>query len=938
MALKTQIMVVGGGLGGCAGALAALAMVVCCSCSQAADTQGLDLAWSRHQAVGHDLDTAYYEAGSRLDVARYDLAEARRQGRSVPQEVVRELDNFNEELRSRWLALDQQRSELRLALTELPPAGRYVLSIEVDGGPTAARPWLGITEARFTDAEGREYEIPAVDFTGGAYRRGYAYQVPKRDAVFVYGRPSSNHTMRVGFDLPEDFDATGLVTLELTGLDDLKPGRTPVRVSLNGITVYRGDNGFDEGLWRTLQYPVPAKAFTVEVPRGRVLSGLLQALQSLDQEAEAFQAQAQRDVGRLCGLAEPYTSGLVYDAPMPDRDFWKHEFIRGMCVARFQQDEQHHAKWMHDLGVNLVYSYAGRYSPLEELPDLLNWTQQLGLPVFHNPKSLMTTSGESLHLGEPARAVQNALIELAEARGGATQPLHLAVDEPKFRDELAVDPVIRQAFVDYAKAHAQPLREAGVDPEQLPGKLPPVLDGSDGSRCWWMLWQLFRRDLMGSHFAGFWEAGRAEGVTPFTIIQFFLESEPQLASYSSVGASMPLVSTDIYRNGGYVESVSVQLLANANDGTTVLTAGSGYGARSERTLARSMAIAMMHADGLLEWTDIYLSKYREPKAFWRTISDDRGRSLLENWDPDYFSVTHDMYRRMYHARHYLGHGVSRAKVAVLLSERTLIALSDGNIKPIFDATVSTYAYLAQRGIPVDVRLVESTGAQALSRYGVVLLPGAEVLTESQRATLEAYVQAGGVLVSSGRTGTRDAWGRLLEADSPPGGLFVGTSTPAEVLAKSPSGAPVLTRHAVADGQWWHCVQPTAVSSKALIDAQGEQTSAAKQLQQNLLGDAHVVDGVRLAQPRRGMELQVKVKGDALIVHVLDWADGDVADHALIELDQPEGSVVFDPCRPGHPSIAVTDGRARVSLVHGHGCVVIRSKPKQSMSRADQLNP
>jgi len=68
-----------------------------------------------------------------------------------------------------------------------------------------------------------------------------------------------------------------------------------------------------------------------------------------------------------------------------------------------------------------------------------------------------------------------------------------------------------------------------------------------------------------------------------------------------------------------------------------------------------------------------------------------------------------------------------------------------------------FQVLAQAHIPVDLLheslLDTSAAAQKLSRYSLVILPDARILSKSAAAALDAYVESGGRLLASGQSGT-----------------------------------------------------------------------------------------------------------------------------------------------------------------------------------------
>lgn len=866
-----------------------------------------------HQEIGRKLDAGYYDAGRRIDVAGFDLAELRRQGRAAPETDVRQVAEADAALRQRFVELDTLRAALRERIVKVPPTGDVVLEFEVvseDG----ERPWLGVAGITLAFDSGGSVHVPLTTLRNGAFRRNYKYHVPPRDAAFIYGRPSPTHAMQAAVDLPRD-GVTGPAELVLVALDDLKPGQTPIAIRINGVEVFRGDAGFSESAWSERRFAVPAHVLTNQSESSSEPVEIAARLAELREQVATFATDAARRAEEIDGITASSRAGLIYQPLAVEREFWRNGFVRGMCVAMFTQDEEHHAKWLHSLGVNLVYSYAGRYSPEAELPKLLRWTRELGLPVFQNPHALSHTSKDSLKLGRADELVEQMAEYLATVAGNSGVHLDLAADEPNFRDVLAELPAVQDAFRRYLEQRRPALAAAGVALPANVDALPPVRGAGD-AQVLWMEWQLFRRDYLAEHFAQLWQGLASRGVTPFTIIQFHAESEPQLAAYSSMGRTLPLISTDIYRDGAFVEPLGVDLLQNAGEGTTVFTAGAGYSGHEPRTFARSIATAMAHADGLLEWTDIYLAKHRDPQAFWRSAGDDRGRSVLDNWDPSYWAITQTMYQRMREADVYLGHAESAAQVAVLVSERSLIADGPKTAKAVFDAAASTYATLLRAGVPVDGRLVESSPLHALEQYRVVFLPEARTLASGELDALRSYVRGGGVLVASGTIAATDEWGRPL-AQSALRDL-VG-SEGAVVMATFENGTPAVTHRTNGDGAVYLAAGPHAMAPTKVRSAGGGDSTLAAfthgVLKSVLTSSVTLVDGVA------GVELQVRRKAGALLVHAVDWSDH--GERSSVRVRLTDANVrAFDPTRPGHPALAIESGVIEIPLVHGHGMAVL----------------
>jgi hypothetical protein len=67
-----------------------------------------------------------------------------------------------------------------------------------------------------------------------------------------------------------------------------------------------------------------------------------------------------------------------------------------------------------------------------------------------------------------------------------------------------------------------------------------------------------------------------------------------------------------------------------------------------------------------------------------------------------------------------------------------------------------FEVLAQHHFLFDVLVLEAAPPDVLDRYRAVILPGHEPISDETGTTLDRFVEAGGTLIASGRTGLRDA--------------------------------------------------------------------------------------------------------------------------------------------------------------------------------------
>ncbi|NOX96730.1 MAG: DUF4838 domain-containing protein [Nitrospirae bacterium] len=96
--------------------------------------------------------------------------------------------------------------------------------------------------------------LPGFDLYGAAFGpKRYSYQVPPKVAIGVYGKES----METVFILDKMSKKDAF--LVLSGLDDDKPGVTPIQILLNGKEVFKGPNQAGETNWTELKYRIPER-------------------------------------------------------------------------------------------------------------------------------------------------------------------------------------------------------------------------------------------------------------------------------------------------------------------------------------------------------------------------------------------------------------------------------------------------------------------------------------------------------------------------------------------------------------------------------------------------------------------------------------------------------------------------------------------------------
>jgi len=111
---------------------------------------------------------------------------------------------------------------------------------------------LPLSAIPFPIQDGDDETMGAGDFAG-AYRRpdGMLYNLP---AVHLYGQGSGTETATAGFgagDAPSEY-----IVIVITGMDDERAAKVPIRIALNGNTVWEGSSPFGNEDWTDVAWVV----------------------------------------------------------------------------------------------------------------------------------------------------------------------------------------------------------------------------------------------------------------------------------------------------------------------------------------------------------------------------------------------------------------------------------------------------------------------------------------------------------------------------------------------------------------------------------------------------------------------------------------------------------------------------------------------------------
>ena len=148
-----------------------LALLTQCPLAEASDISPLMLV-EKHAAVGKRLDEVNYKAGSRIDIAGFDLRELEHQGRAIDPVLMKGIRDAGQMRDKRFRALDARRAEIADRSRAVLPDNPFVVVFEnlEETGPGESG-WFGWRQARLTWPDGSTVEIPLESFQNATFWR-----------------------------------------------------------------------------------------------------------------------------------------------------------------------------------------------------------------------------------------------------------------------------------------------------------------------------------------------------------------------------------------------------------------------------------------------------------------------------------------------------------------------------------------------------------------------------------------------------------------------------------------------------------------------------------------------------------------------------------------------------------------------------------------------
>lgn len=742
----------------------------------------------RYGEAGHALDLAHEDNGQVLDVARWDLAEAKRQGRDIPESLIAEGEKLDAQLFDGFIALETRRAELRRSLLLEKPIQCYTVTVEnqVDA-PISYYDWLGFCSFELVWPDGAKVDIPLKSFSHCVYLPSYSNGKGGKNAcIFVYGRQSTAFLGVSEFALPSPLPA-GNPVLRVSGMDCDKGGpAVPVKIMVHGNTVFEGPNPFPKQGIGFAEFPVKAEYLAAPAAPGGGNPALAAELDKFTSDIAAWNAEAAEQNKGFIAESKRLCAGLVYKPRATREQLLAPEtFILavdindtrrdGVKYPGFNYSYERLGKMAGEAHANLYSIYVtrpgGRAEALEVLRELDKYTT-VPFSVWTVDKTyekgdLISTTyfGRDEQLQADNAKFVAPLREIKNWTG-------IQVDEPIVEDttaygKLADNAAFMAAWREYAAKRNPELAAHGI--KALPETPTDAAPATSDEWAAFMEYQRFKAAFMAEHYGKLAEACGLAGELCSPVVQDMNTAvNPAAVNYVTCG-TLPLVGTDLYDNGSIREAVSIQLLNNSAAGRTIMWPGAGYSCRTPRNLSRSLYHGVVWADGIQVWTLMYYDKYRDPNAFWpqggkALAMDDRGADLLNNWNPYYWRSACKVFADAESLMPELVERESLNPVALLISQRTLSALAadQGRNVPYFLGQTSLYSEIAGRSIPCDVRYVETLDLPSCPRYDAMVLADAECLSDDEIAALEEYVENGGTLILAGNVGIRDEWFRPRE--------------------------------------------------------------------------------------------------------------------------------------------------------------------------------
>ena len=772
--------------------------------------------------------------------------------------------------------------------------------------------------------------------------------------------------------------------ITVSGLDFDKELTSKIRITFNNYLIFsvKDKNPFSKNNWTDVKFTIPAEAFkTVDNLQSAKL--FYKTGKTLLNEVESFAKWTMKLAEETDKMTLGLRTNLVYrQVPGPE----KSRFLRGICFHGYNGllvkdrtdkqnlpysmfDYEYQAKVMRGIGANLiysdVYSHASRKSALSAF-------DRVGLSIAQVGRQTFSKQARDIRFSYYFNNRSELLADLKQWLKCWQEPYKMfwavGIDEPVIVSNFSIktlslpdDPKLHKAFIEYLDKRKMELTQNNIVlPEKIDFKA--IQTGKQGKPLWLEL-QKFMSEFLADHLVWLNTQCKNLGLRTIPIMMSHNHYFPQECSYVTLGRKLPLLSTDLYHNGDLYEAFNLQLFRNAVDGTAWMTPGAGYACKTADRFRRSLAISMVHSDGVLQWTNLYSSKYRGPSYFWRGDgTDGQARTLQSYWHWSYWPEMEDMFKRMKHSDPWLSIRKSTNKVILLYSERQAILNTFQRprtyfLSKYFHENLSLYADLIRSGISTDVGYIETAARKNMSKYKVAILSGARALTPKQVDLLQQWVHGGGTLIVSANTGTQDQWGQPLTKyslanvygiEKSLGRTKINTlkikgrklpirtalikvklakNKPAKVLQKDKNGVPIWLSHRFGKGRVIFFAMENIGNITTRVRVAGDilpSKTGISGLISPIIKKWQGTSPVTVQGLPEGVEIQIRKQGDSFVVHLLDWHDNRLVTGQLI-VNLPGTWQVFYPNRDRMEKILASGQQYKLRNFRIHDILIIEKK-------------
>ncbi len=652
------------------------------------------------------------------------------------------------------------------------------------------------------------------------------------------------------------------------------------------------------------------------------------AVATATQALQSLEADARRAAGEL--LIPPQTASEVTTDTLGDR------FHRIVSWHGYMTDESYVHRAMWDLPATIVQGYLWRES---------NWPLRDRFFEANTPRTFPYFERVVAEGWPDLTALRESVQREMAVLGDRPGFRGFEIDEPSIMDKHVATDEGYAAFEQYLAGKYSGEERAALGIADTTGWTIADEVETDAHRVLWMEWQRFKIDLMTRRLVEAEEFIKSQPGEPvlLPVIQQFLPSEPQRASWVSVPAALDWIAMDPYSGGAPSEAFEMDLLRSNSKGPTYLVVGTCYDPTAGR-FNKDMCISLAHADGLWVWCWVYMSKYRAPGF----LANGWERQYRHLWKPGMWEAAREVFGKIDAAEEYLVHTTSGTPIAVVFSERT--GIFDSGEKPgndlirHFHIIQGLYQGLHQTHLAEEAVFAEALTAESLADRQVLLLADARLLNNREVGVIREWVRGGGTLIAMGPTSLCDEWGRPQEdyalADvfgasyqgtiEKPGAIAPGLSneialpgdheadliepTTATVTASYAGGQPAVLRNSFGSGTCWLITNAwlgAAYSGSASLKSIDKiYQPGARELLERLCrtGIAGGALPVELwTDCPAAVEMTLRRQGERLIVHLLNYANDTTVSGVSLRVTGDTPARIFDPTRPNDAIPVHDDG-------------------------------